>query len=108
MLSISAPLFSLDEAKDVAVRIEGHCDSTGDEAYNQLLSERRATAVKAYLIEHGIAADRLSVAGRGEGTPVASNDNEEGRFQNRRVEFRVAGEAAATPAAGAHDPEGSQ
>ena len=99
---------SLDEAKDVAVRIEGHCDSTGDEAYNQLLSERRATAVKAYLIEHGIAADRLSVAGRGEGTPVASNDNEEGRFQNRRVEFRVAGEAAATPAAGAHDPEGSQ
>ncbi len=91
---------SLNEAKDVAVRIEGHCDSTGSEAYNQLLSERRATAVQAYLVEHGIAADRLSVAGRGEGTPVASNEDEQGRFQNRRVEFRVAGEAAGAPAAG--------
>jgi OOP family OmpA-OmpF porin len=91
---------SLNESKDVAVRIEGHCDSTGTEAYNQLLSERRANAVKDYLVAHGIVAERLSVLGKGEGTPVASNDSDEGRFQNRRVEFHVAGEAAAAPTAG--------
>ncbi len=90
---------SLNESKDVAVRIEGHCDSTGGEAYNQLLSERRANAVQAYLVAHGIAAERLSTVGKGESQPVASNDSEEGRYQNRRVEFHVAGEAAATPRA---------
>jgi len=89
---------SLNASKDVAVRIEGHCDSTGGQAYNQLLSERRAKAVQAYLVEHGIAASRLSVVGKGESVPVASNDSEEGRFQNRRVEFHVAGEAV-VPAA---------
>ena len=81
---------SLNEAKDVAVRIEGHCDSTGGEAYNELLSERRANAVQDYLVAHGIAADRLSVVGKGESQPAASNDTEEGRYQNRRVEFHVA------------------
>ena len=90
---------SLNEAKDVAVRIEGHCDSTGSEAYNELLSERRANAVQDYLVAHGIAADRLSVVGKGESQPAASNDTEEGRYQNRRVEFHVAGEAAASPQA---------
>ena len=94
---------SLKETKDVAVRIEGHCDSTGGETYNQMLSERRANAVKAYLVEHGVSAERLTVVGRGESTPVASNDNEEGRFQNRRVEFRVADQAGATPATGTDD-----
>jgi OOP family OmpA-OmpF porin len=94
----------LNETKGIAVRIEGHCDSTGGETYNQMLSERRANAVKAYLVEHGIAAERLSVVGRGESTPVASNDNEAGRFENRRVEFRVADEATATPATGTDDP----
>lgn len=88
---------SLNEAKDVAVRIEGHCDSTGTAAYNDKLSERRAAAVKTYLVAHGIAADRLSVLGKGESTPIASNDTEAGRFQNRRVEFHVAGEASAPP-----------
>lgn len=90
---------SLNDAKDIAVRIEGHCDSTGGEAYNQLLSERRANAVKDYLVAHGIAAERLTVVGKGEGTPVASNDTEEGRFQNRRVEFHFDGEAAVPPRA---------
>ena len=92
---------SLNASKDVAVRIEGHCDSTGGEAYNQLLSERRANAVRAYLVAHGIAAERLSTVGKGESQPVASNDTEQGRYQNRRVEFHVVGEAAATPHAGA-------
>lgn len=91
---------SLNESKDVAVRIEGHCDSTGGDAYNQMLSERRGNAVKDYLVAHGIAAERMNVVGKGESTPVASNDTEEGRFQNRRVEFHVAGEAAAAPRAG--------
>ena len=93
----------LNETKGVAVRIEGHCDSTGGETYNQMLSERRANAVKAYLVQHGIAAERLSVVGRGEGSPVASNDNEAGRFQNRRVEFHVADEASGTPGAASDD-----
>ena len=47
------------------MRIEGHCDSTGGEAYNELLSERRAQAVQDYLVAHGIAAERLSVVGKG-------------------------------------------
>ena len=83
---------------DVAVRIEGHTDSTGTDAYNQKLSERRALAVHAYMTAHGVAAARLSTVGRGESQPVASNDNADGRFQNRRVEFHVAGEAPAASA----------
>ena len=80
---------ALHEASGVAVRIEGHTDSTGTEAYNLLLSQRRADAVRAYLAQHGIAAARLSTSGQGEGHPVDSNDTEAGRFQNRRVELHV-------------------
>ena len=90
---------TLSETRDVAVRIEGHCDSTGSDAYNVKLSERRANAVQAYLVQHGIAAGRLSTAGKGESQPIASNETEEGRFQNRRVEFHVVGEAAGPPSA---------
>ena len=91
---------TLKETRDVAVRIEGHCDSIGSDAYNLKLSARRANAVQSYLVQHGIAAERLSTVGKGEGQPIASNDNEEGRFQNRRVEFHVVGEAAVPPSAG--------
>lgn len=80
---------ALRKANSVNVRIVGHTDSIGTNAYNQKLSQRRADAVRDYLIEHGINGSRLSTDGMGEDRPVASNSTEEGRFQNRRVEFHV-------------------
>jgi OOP family OmpA-OmpF porin len=69
----------------------GHTDSTGPEAYNQKLSERRANAVKDYLVGKGVPADRIYVEGKGETSPVASNATREGRAQNRRVEIEIVG-----------------
>ena len=74
----------------VAVIAEGHTDSKGTDAYNQRLSERRAKSVKDYLVRGGIPASRIRTVGYGESRPVASNDTEDGRAQNRRVELRIA------------------
>jgi outer membrane protein OmpA-like peptidoglycan-associated protein len=74
---------------DVDVLIVGHTDSVGSESYNLRLSERRARAVRDYLVRKGISAARLRVKGMGEAEPVASNDTPEGRAQNRRVELLV-------------------
>jgi outer membrane protein OmpA-like peptidoglycan-associated protein len=71
------------------VRIEGHTDSVGNDAYNLALSQRRADAVKAYLVSKGIAGSRIETTGLGETKPVASNDTADGRAQNRRVELKV-------------------
>ncbi len=68
-------------------RIEGHTDSTGSDEYNMKLSQRRADAVKSYLVEHGISADRLTAKGYGETKPIASNKTASGRAKNRRVEI---------------------
>lgn len=73
----------------IAVIVEGHTDSVGTDAYNQKLSHRRADAVRQYLVKHGIPATRITTEGLGESRPVASNDTEDGRAQNRRVELRV-------------------
>lgn len=73
------------DAGRVAVR--GHTDSKGSERYNQDLSQRRAEAVREYLIEKGVDADRLMAEGYGESQPVADNATEAGRARNRRVEF---------------------
>jgi len=69
------------------VSAEGHTDSVGSRAYNMRLSERRAQAVKEYLVRNGIDASRIDVRGLGEADPVASNDTADGRAQNRRVEI---------------------
>jgi fibro-slime domain-containing protein len=70
------------------LRIEGHTDNTGDAAYNRDLSQRRADAVKAYLVNVSkIAANRLTTQGYGPDRPIASNANTEGRYKNRRVEL---------------------
>ena len=71
------------------VRVEGHSDSIGRDAYNQKLSDRRANAVRDYLIKKGIAAERLTAAGFGESRPVADNSTNRGRARNRRTEFTV-------------------
>jgi len=72
---------------ELTVEIIGHTDSRGDEGYNQRLSEERAIAVRDRLVAQGIADTRLSMTGRGESQPVASNETEEGRAANRRVAF---------------------
>jgi outer membrane protein OmpA-like peptidoglycan-associated protein len=78
----------LRDHADLRLGIEGHTDSDGEESYNQTLSERRAAAVKAFIVEaYGIEPDRLQVAGFGESRPVADNTTPQGRQLNRRVEL---------------------
>jgi outer membrane protein OmpA-like peptidoglycan-associated protein len=81
---------TLKEHGTIAVTVEGNTDNIGSEAYNEKLSVRRATAVRDYLAQHGIAVSRMTVVGKGASNPVASNDTEDGRAQNRRVELLVA------------------
>ncbi len=73
----------------VEMDVVGYTDSTGPEAYNQKLSERRAQAAIDYLVSKGIAPGQLHAVGRGEADPVASNDSRDGRERNRRVELVV-------------------
>jgi outer membrane protein OmpA-like peptidoglycan-associated protein len=73
----------------VKIRIEGHTDSTGDPKANLALSKHRASVVRAYLVEHGVDARRLIAEGFGAENPIASNDDDDGRAQNRRVVFTV-------------------
>ncbi len=82
-------LKALKESPNLRVRIEGHTDSVGPDAYNMNLSRQRAEAVMNYLVSQGIDYDRMEVLGKGEGYPVASNDTEEGRAHNRRIEFII-------------------
>ena len=71
------------------IRVEGHTDWIGSDAYNQLLSERRANSVREYLIAKGIAPNRLIAVGYGESRPIADNNTTKGRAKNRRTEFTV-------------------
>lgn len=83
------------EAKDISIErvvVEGHTDSIGTDAYNQKLSERRAAAVKAYLIEKGVNPSKIETKGAGETKPVADNKTRAGRAQNRRVEVQLFGQ----------------
>jgi OOP family OmpA-OmpF porin len=69
------------------VVIEGHTDSVGSHGYNMKLSQRRADAVRDYMVQQGISASRIETAAYGETRPVASNDTAAGRAQNRRVDI---------------------
>jgi outer membrane protein OmpA-like peptidoglycan-associated protein len=74
---------------DVRIAIEGHTDGVGSEALNQTLSDKRAAAVRDYLANRGLPADRMTTTGLGETAPVATNDTAAGRQQNRRVELII-------------------
>ncbi|HTG37945.1 OmpA family protein [Sphingomonas sp.] len=87
---------TLDQVADTLSRYDqtyvdvyGHTDSVGSDAYNQGLSERRASAVADYLVTRGVQSARLGTRGFGETQPVAPNDSEEGRAENRRVEIKL-------------------
>ncbi len=79
----------LEETPKLKIEMSGHTDNIGSASYNQKLSEERAKAVVDYLVRKGISAGRLTYKGYGMTQPVASNDTEEGRQQNRRTEFKV-------------------
>ncbi|MFK7733477.1 MAG: OmpA family protein [Pseudomonadales bacterium] len=80
---------ALKQASNAAVEIQAHTDSQGSEESNNDLSKRRAETVRRYMVYRGVNAQQLSAAGYGESRPIASNDTEQGRAENRRVEFRV-------------------
>ena len=79
----------LKEFNQTLVEVAGHTDSTGSEAYNQALSDRRASSVAKYFTAKNISMDRLIPVGMGEARPVADNGTEAGRQANRRVEITV-------------------
>lgn len=80
---------SLEAYPNSTVQILGHTDNTGSASHNQTLSERRANAVADVLLDNGIPFSRIETIGRGEDQPIASNLDEEGRRQNRRVEIVI-------------------
>ncbi|MCL2510758.1 MAG: OmpA family protein [Bacteroidales bacterium] len=86
---LTALLNFLQKNPTVAIEIEGHTDNQGDDVHNLKLSEERAKAVITYLIDNGIAAERLAGKGYGATCPIQPNDTEEGRAANRRTEVRI-------------------
>ncbi len=83
---VYAALMDFPEAE---VIIEGHSDSSGNDDYNLSLSQKRAEAVKTWLVNRGIDASRMEAVGIGEADPIADNSTAEGRAENRRIEFKV-------------------
>lgn len=79
----------MQDNPNIKIEISGHTDNVGSEKSNRKLSRQRASVVRQYLIEKGIAAERLAAKGFGESQPVAENDTEKGRIQNRRVEIKI-------------------
>lgn len=79
----------LNEYPTLEIELSGHTDKIGTNEYNQKLSENRANAVAEYLFSKGITKNRITIIGYGETLPVDSNDSEEGRQKNRRVEFKI-------------------
>ena len=79
------------------VQVEGHTDDKGNDAYNLKLSQSRADAVKLYLVNRGIPAERLVAVGFGETRPIETNQTEDGRSANRRVEFNLIDQVEPVP-----------
>jgi len=84
---LDAVAASLNDWPEVRVEIGGHTDSSGSRSHNLDLSQRRADAVKAYLVARGVEESRLMAKGYGEGSPIADNNTSEGKAKNRRVEL---------------------
>lgn len=100
---------SLEEYPKTDVLVVGHTDAVGSENYNQTLSERRARSAAGYLMDRGVNPQRVTTLGKGESEPVASNDTDYGRQQNRRVEIAIYApeeyqESAARQTSGARSP----
>ncbi|MEO8154161.1 MAG: OmpA family protein [Rhizobacter sp.] len=96
----TAILADVSKMKDVTwqtVNATGHTDSVGAAGYNKKLAERRADVVRAYLLAKGLSPDMINVAAKASNAPVASNDTDQGRAQNRRTEIEFQGVRAATP-----------
>lgn len=100
LTTLDKTIAGLKKNAKAKVEIEGHTSSEGGEEYNQKLSEDRANSVRDYMIRKGISKDRVTAVGYGYSRPKASNDTEEGRKQNRRIEVRVTNpeEVDASPA----------
>lgn len=80
---------SLNKYPNTDIMVIGHTDAKGTDAYNTRLSEERSAAVRAYAVSQGVDMSRLKTVGKGESEPIASNDTEDGRAQNRRVEIVI-------------------
>jgi len=87
MVEINRIAKLMQENPNLAFEVQGHCDSSGSDKVNDPLSQKRAEAIVAALVEEGIAESRLTPVGKGSHEPIASNSTEEGRAKNRRVEF---------------------
>ncbi|MHA6141255.1 OmpA family protein [Pseudomonas mohnii] len=79
----------MQDADVISIKVIGFTDSVGSDAYNQGLSERRASSVAEYLLSQGVAPNKLTSEGKGESQPVADNETDEGRSKNRRVELHI-------------------
>jgi OmpA-OmpF porin, OOP family len=89
--SIDDAIAKMREANVQSIVLTGHTDSRGTNAYNQKLSERRATTVKNYMVSQGLSAGMITSSGKGETQPVATNKTDEGRAKNRRVDIEFRG-----------------
>lgn len=86
---LDALMSKFEDADVVSIKVVGHTDGVGSDAYNQALSERRASSVAEYLLSQGVAPNKVTSEGKGASQPIADNETEEGRAKNRRVDLHI-------------------